>query len=172
MSRGQTDGRLVGKPVDRVEGRLKVTGGARYAAEFKHAGLTHAVLVMSTIANGRIEAIGAKDAEKQPGVLAVITHVNALRLPFPDHREGVAPVIGRTLRVLQEDTIYFSGQPVGVVVAETLEQAEYAAALVRVAYAERRPVTSVEAEMARAFPPREGPQWDGRPTSCAGTSKP
>jgi xanthine dehydrogenase YagR molybdenum-binding subunit len=165
MNQRQSDAPLIGRPIDRVDGRLKVTGGARYAAEFKHEGVTYGVLVMSTIANGRIREIDTRAAEAQPGVLAVITHLNAPRLRFPERRLGMdpravddhsAPVFGRTLPVLQEDTIYFSGQPVAVVVAETLEQAEYAATLVRVVYDERKPVTSVEAEMAHAFPPQEG----------------
>jgi xanthine dehydrogenase YagR molybdenum-binding subunit len=156
MSQRMSDAPLIGKPIERIDGRLKVTGGARYAAEFKHAGMTHGVLVMSKIASGRITGIDAKAAEAQPGVLAVITHLNAPRLPFPEKRLGTDPVFGRTLRVLQEDTIYFNGQPVAVVVAETLEQAEYAASLVKVTYDERKPVTSLEAELARAFPPQEG----------------
>jgi len=156
MSQHMSNAPLIGRPVERVDGRLKVTGGARYAAEFKHAGVTHGVLVMSTIANGRITAIDSKAAEELPGVIAVISHLNSPRLPFPEKRLGTDPIFGRTLRVLQEDTIYFNSQPVAVVVAETLEQAEYAAALVRVTYDERKPVTSLEAEIAHAFPPQEG----------------
>src|SRR4051794_29187553 len=136
MSQRQSDALLIGKPVDRVDGRLKVTGGAHYAAEFKHEGATYGVLVMSTIASGRIRAIDARAAEAQSGVLAVITHLNAPRLPFPEQQDGMAPVFGREPRVLQEDAIYFNGQPVAVVIAETLEQAEYAATLVRVQYDE------------------------------------
>ena len=162
MTHGVGDPMLIGKPVDRVDGRLKVTGGARYAAEFKHEGVTHGALVMSTIANGRIRAIDARAAETQPGVLAVITHLNAPRLPFSERRLGTDPIFGRTLRVLQEDTIYFNAQPIAVVVAESLEQAEYAATLVRVVYDEQKPVTSLEAELAHAFPPQEGLGRDPR----------
>ena len=154
----------VGKPVSRVDGRLKVTGGARYAAEFKTPDVAHGVLVMSTIANGRIKSIDMKAAERAPGVLSVITHLNAPRLNFPERvmgpnrvvDDGVAPWVGRSLPVLQSDAIYFNGQPIGVVVAETLEQAEYAATLVQVTYEERPPVTSLEAEISRAFPAQEG----------------
>ncbi|HKR14886.1 MAG TPA: xanthine dehydrogenase family protein molybdopterin-binding subunit [Pyrinomonadaceae bacterium] len=156
----QTAKSLIGKPVERVDGRLKVTGGARYAAEFKTANLAHAVLVMSTIANGSIRSLDTRAAKSAPGVLEVITHLNAPRLRFPERPQTnddyVAPVFGRSLPVLQDKTIYFNGQPIAVVIAETLEQAEYAATLVQVDYDERKPVTNVEAEMARAFPPREG----------------
>src|SRR5262249_44774089 len=142
MTQERNPAALIGPPVDRVDGRLKVTGGARYSAEFKVEGVTHGVLVTSTIASGRIREIDTQAAEQVPGVLAVITHLNAPRLPFVDKRSWLDPKIGRTLPVLQEDTIYFSGQPVAVVVAETLEQAEYAATRVRVAYDERPSVTS------------------------------
>ena len=150
----------IGKPVERVDGRLKVTGGARYAAEFKVANLAHGVLVMSTIASGRIRSIDSKAAASAPGVLAVVTHENAPRLNFPErpktNDDYIAPVFGRSLPVLQDNTIYFNSQPIAVVVAENLEQAEYAATLVRVVYDESKHVTSVEDEIARAFPPQEG----------------
>ena len=130
----------VGKPVSRVDGRLKVTGGARYAAEFKTPNVAHGVLVMSTIANGRIKSIDTKAGERAPGVLSVITHLNAPRLNFPERvmgpnrvvDDGVAPWVGRSLPVLQSDAIYFNGQPIGVVVGESLEQAEYAETLIQV----------------------------------------
>jgi xanthine dehydrogenase YagR molybdenum-binding subunit len=171
MSARTSDATLIGRPVDRVDGRLKVTGEARYAAEWRREHIAYAVLVMSTIANGRIRTMDMRPALDQPGVLAVITHLNAPRLPFPEHRLETDPVFGRTLRVLQDDTIYFDGQPVAVVVADTLEQAEYAASLVKVVYDSRAPVTSVEAEMDRAFPPREGlgtdPRTGQEPTRAA-----
>lgn len=151
---------LIGKPVERVDGRLKVTGGARYAAEFKVANLAHAVMVMSTIAGGSIRSLDVKAAKSAPGVIEVITHQNAPRLNFPErpkvNDDGIAPVFGRALPVLQDRTIYFNSQPIAVVVAETLEQAEYAATLVQVVYDEGKHVTKLETEMARAFPPQEG----------------
>lgn len=160
----------IGKPVERVDGRLKVTGGARYAAEFKVANLAHGVLVMSTIASGRIRSIDTKAASSAPGVLTVITHQNASRLNFPERPktidDNVAPVFGRSFPVLQDSEINFNSQPIAVVVAETLEQAEYAATLVRVDYETSKHITSVEDEIARAFPPQEGllkPPPTGRP---------
>lgn len=151
---------LIGKPVERVDGRLKVTGAARYAAEFKVANLAHAVMVMSTIASGSIRSLDVKAAKNAPGVIEVITHENAPRLNFPErpkvNDDGVAPVFGRALPVFQDKTIYFNSQPIAVVIAETLEQAEYAATLVQAVYDESKPVTRLETEMARAFPPQEG----------------
>lgn len=69
----------VGKPVDRVDGRLKVTGKAKYAAEFPLPNLAHGVLVTSTVAKGRIAALDTAEAEKSPGVLAVMTHKSTRR---------------------------------------------------------------------------------------------
>src|SRR2546429_380856 len=75
-------GRAVGAPLDRVDGRLKVTGGARYSAEFPTANLAHAVIVTSTVATGRIASIDTSAAEKAPGVVRVMTHLNAPKLPM------------------------------------------------------------------------------------------
>src|SRR5262245_8787030 len=114
----------LGRPVDRVDGRLKVTGAARYAAEFPVECVTYAALIMSTIASGRIRDVDTRAAERAPGVLAVLSHLNAPRLQFSERWVGmdprqvddhVAPVVGRTLPVLQDDTIEFNGQPVAVI---------------------------------------------------------
>lgn len=153
-----------GRSVDRVDGRLKVTGGARFAAEFPVERVAHGALVLSTIAKGRIRNLDTRTAESAPGVLAVITHLNAPKLPFNEAkpREGTAPKVGRYVRVLNEDRIYFNGQPIGVVVAETLEQATHAPSLVRVTYARERYATRVEDEMTRSFPPTEATEFKGR----------
>src|SRR5439155_17889856 len=93
----------LGRPVNRVDGRAKVTGAARYAAEFDVPGLTHAALVLSTVPGGRIARIDTSAAEHAAGVRAVITHVNAPRLayrPLPE-RPPVDPRAGDQLRVLQ-----------------------------------------------------------------------
>ena len=71
----------IGQPLDRTDGLLKVTGEARYAAEFPEARLAHAVLVTSTIASGTIASIDASRAQALPGVLLVMTYQNAPRLP-------------------------------------------------------------------------------------------
>src|SRR5579859_223967 len=133
---------VIGRPLSRIDGRQKVTGAARYAAEFDFPNLAHAVSVPSTIANGRIAEIDTRDAEASPGVLAVITYRNAPKLsPYPPpenqnpsqptgqtrqgttQREGQVGRAGEKLVPLQDDRIYYSGQYIAVVVAETLEQA-------------------------------------------------
>ena len=128
----------VGQPISRIDGRLKVTGGARYTADLPLAAMTHAAIVYSTIANGRIVSIDAGVAEKAPGVLAVITHTNMPRmnrLPWSHLRPQ-----GQTYLPLQDDKIYYAGQPVALVVAATLDQATYAGTLIKVAYEADPPV--------------------------------
>lgn len=169
--------KAIGKPLDRVDGRLKVTGAARYAAEFPLKNIAHAVLVQSAIAKGRIQSIDTSAAQKSPGVLAVITHLNAPKLASPqsgsgDSSTGDAQVTAanaqsgeggnaggenpfeKPVPVLQSDKINFYGQHIGVVVAETLEQARHAATLLRVTYREERPATVMEANLANAYKPQ------------------
>src|ERR1700733_1878614 len=74
---------MIGQPIDRLDGRLKVTGAAKYAAEFRVPGVVHAVLVQSTIAAGSIAGFDLKVAEGMPGVLAIITPDNASKLSHP-----------------------------------------------------------------------------------------
>ncbi len=159
--------KAIGKPLDRVDGRLKVTGGARYAAEARVADPAHGVLVLSTVAKGTVTGIDAAAAEKAPGVLAVITYRNAPRASLPEKaKASVDPTVGRPLQPLQDDRVHYHGQPVAVVVAETLERATQAAALVRVSYREERAVTDFDAAAARSFPPTESKSSD------RGTKKP
>jgi xanthine dehydrogenase YagR molybdenum-binding subunit len=122
---------LIGAPLDRVDGRAKVTGTARYAAETPLAGLVYAVMVTSTIPSGTIADIDVTDAERSPGVLRVLTHRNA---PKADqHKKNGAT--DRNLPILQDAIVRYDRQPVAVVVADTFERATHAASLVRLRYA-------------------------------------
>ncbi len=148
-------------PLDRVDGPLKVTGRARYASDQPFAGLVHAVLIQSTIARGRIATMETASAESAPGVLAVLTHRNAPKLHQPPPG-GLGPTPPLQL---QDDRILYNGQHIGVIVAETFEQALYAASLVRVTYAEEPAHTSLDEAMAggaeaieKATPDRGAPQ--------------
>ena len=127
----------IGKPLSRVDGTAKVTGAAKYAAEFHPNGLVYAATADSTIAAGRITAIETDGAEHAPGVFFVLTHLNADKLPYesPEERPAVDPVAGDQLRVLDNSEVKFSGQPIALVVARTQSQAEHGASLVRVTYA-------------------------------------
>jgi xanthine dehydrogenase YagR molybdenum-binding subunit len=119
----------VGRAVDRIDGPAKVTGQAHYTADNPRTGLAFAVLVTSNIAHGRIAGIAARAAEAAPGVAKVLTHLNMPRLaPIPPQM----PM--QKLMPMQGDRIEYEGQPVALVVAETLEQATHAAKLLRIDY--------------------------------------
>ncbi|MFE9812100.1 xanthine dehydrogenase family protein molybdopterin-binding subunit [Streptomyces sp. NPDC005227] len=120
----------VGAGIDRVDARPKVTGSAHYPNDYAYPGMVHAALVRSTVAAGRIRGIDAARARQAPGVLAVITHLEAPRL-----QRGPMTLLGPSPPApLQDDRILHHGQHVAVVVAETAEQARHAATLVDVAY--------------------------------------
>ena len=142
----------IGAPLDRVDGPLKVCGQAHYTGDLSLPRMAHAVLVTSTIASGRVAGIDAAAAERAPGVVAVITHANAMRLP-QDGQAAVQPPTGRVLSLLQDDHVAYANQPIAVVVAETFAQATGAAALVRVTY-ERAPAKlDFDAERPNEYPP-------------------
>jgi xanthine dehydrogenase YagR molybdenum-binding subunit len=132
----------IGDPLARVDGVAKVTGSARYAAEFRITGLTYASVVLSTVASGRIVTIDRTAAEHLPGVIAVITPENAMRLAGPERR----------LTILQDDEVFYQNQPVAVIVAETLEQARFAASRVMVRYETAPAILDFEAGFAGAHP--------------------
>ena len=128
----------VGQPISRIEGRLKVTGSARYTADIPLETIVHAAIVYSTIANGRIVSIDTAAAENAPGVLAVLTHKNMPRMNQQSWSH-LRPQ-GQTYLPLQDDQIHYAGQPVALVVAATLDQATYAGTLIKVAYEAHPPV--------------------------------
>jgi xanthine dehydrogenase YagR molybdenum-binding subunit len=151
-----TRGRIIGAPVDRVDGPLKVTGAALYPSDFTFPDLTHAVLVQSTIAAGTIRGIHAAKAEAAPGVLAVITHENAPALvEGPMTRLGPSPPFP-----LKDNRILHQGQHVAVVVAGTHEQAAAAARLVEIDYEEAAPVLRIDDPRAPVLLNRWGQDVD------------
>ena len=152
---------IIGKPVSRVDGRQKVTGSATYAAEFDVPGLAHAVIVRSAIASGRIASIDSTAAERAPGVIAVVTHRNAPRLAYRPHKGLPDAAVGERLHVLQDDRANHQGQPIVLVVANTLERAVHAAALVRVTYASEMASTDL-AGIEPALPTGKPSDWETR----------
>jgi xanthine dehydrogenase YagR molybdenum-binding subunit len=128
----------VGTPLNRVDGRLKVTGGAKYAAEFALPNVAHAVIVTSAIAKGRVQRMDTGAAERAPGVLAVLTPQNAPRLPQPQTQPGSNAPPMRVPTLLQNDAVHYNGQPIGLVIADTFEHAMAGVGLVKVTYAEER----------------------------------
>jgi xanthine dehydrogenase YagR molybdenum-binding subunit len=130
---------LIGAGADRVDGPAKVTGAARYPADFGFENLAHAVLVQSTVAAGRIRRIATERAEAAPGVLTVITHRNAPRLARAPGGLGIGPP-----PPLQDDRVVHHGQHIAVVVAQTLEQAAAAARLVEADYEVAEPLLDLD----------------------------
>ena len=126
---------LIGKAVSRIDGPLKVEGKARFAAEVPIQGLLYASLVYSTIARGRIANISTARAEAAGGVALVMTYLNAPRMKSPQLM-ATKPKAGAnsSLPVMQDAEIRWNGQSVAVVLAESQEQADYAASLVSVTY--------------------------------------
>lgn len=90
-------GAVLGQPLPRVDGRAKVNGSARYAAEFTPPGQLYAVAVSATVGLGRITGIDAARIASMPGVVKVITHRNAPRLPYRLHRSYIDPAVGERL---------------------------------------------------------------------------
>jgi len=145
----------IGQPISRVDGRLKVTGQARYSAEAPMQGFVHAVLVQSTIASGEITSIDSVDAEKLPGVLAVITPSNIQKLTTPKNDFMTGGVYAETRMPLSDMKIIHAGQHVAVVMADTIEHATAAAKLVKIAYKEDKPIVSLtDSRAAEIRPPQ------------------
>lgn len=162
--------RYIGTEMSRVDGVAKVTGKAKYAAEFRVPNLAYGFIALGSVAKGRIRAIDTREAERAPGVIRVFTHLNAPKLG-PKASTEEAPPRGsqeepdKSFRALQSDRIYFNAQPVALLVAETYEQARYAARLVNVSYDAEQHVTDTEAVRGRARVPRRAapPQPRGNP---------
>jgi xanthine dehydrogenase YagR molybdenum-binding subunit len=136
---------------NRVDGVAKVTGKAKFIAEFKFANLAHGYLVQSTIAKGKISAIDTVVAEKQAGIIKIFTHLNTpknLVQPGPD---AFFDETSRQHLPLTSDEILFNAQPIALVVAETFEQARFAATLVKVRYEKQTSVTDFSKNLDKGF---------------------
>ena len=149
-------GRLTGQPLRRVDGPLKVTGGAKYAAEYTAPGLLHGHMVSCRITKGRILHIDTSAAEAVDGVVKVFTYKNrphpaSLNLAYQDQ---VGPP-GHPIRPLYDEVIRHSDEPIALVVADKWENARDAAALIHVDYAVEEHITDLEAVKGQAYkPPR------------------
>ena len=136
---------ILGRPLDRVDGPLKVTGQARYAAEHSAAGLLHGSVSCSSIARGRIVEIDASAALALPGVILVLSHQNRPPMAADDESyEDDDAADGSPFRPLFSAQVHYSGQPVALVVAETLELARHAASCVKIRYDEEPHATDLQ----------------------------
>ena len=148
---------ITGKPIDRVDGRQKVTGAAKYSAEYPFKDLVYGVAITSTIAKGHIRNIDSSRAEKIPGVVGVLCYKNSMSLHFPSGSDpGAGKYAEKDLLPLQSDRIFYDGQHVAVVLADTLEKAQWAAALVKITYTPEQPVLEVEKALPNARQPTTG----------------
>jgi xanthine dehydrogenase YagR molybdenum-binding subunit len=141
---------MVGRPLDRVDGPDKVTGKARYAAEFQLPGLVNAVVVRSTIAHGTIRKFDLSAAKRAVGVLAIYTYENFPKLSVPKDATGKP---GEKTLPMQSPAVSYDGQIVAMVVAETFEQAVYAGELIKIHYAAEKPALSMQAAAHTAYEP-------------------
>jgi xanthine dehydrogenase YagR molybdenum-binding subunit len=147
--------------MSRVDGVAKVTGRAKYAAEFQVPNLAYGFIVLGSVAKGTIKAIDTREAESAAGVVRVFTHLNAPKLGPKASTEQAPPRAteeqDKSFRALQSDRIFFNMQPIALVVAETYEQARYAARLVKVSYNAEQHQTDTEAVRGRGRVPSQGP---------------
>jgi xanthine dehydrogenase YagR molybdenum-binding subunit len=166
--------RILGElPRKRVDAPLKVTGAAKYTADHQLDHLVHAVLVTSAIAAGRIDSIEVEAALKSPGVLGVISHLNAAEfrgteavwpttpeelLRRPDHGASLA---------LADDRVRYAGQVVAAVVAETLENARQAASALVIRYIEDTAIVELATTVGGATQPVTGEIPGGEPATSS-----
>jgi xanthine dehydrogenase YagR molybdenum-binding subunit len=148
----------IGKPIDRVDGRRKITGAAKYAAEFRHDRLAHAVLVQSTIAKGRIAALDTAAARRAPGVITILSHETMPKLKGAPGGPKAKPLetgkMGEDRLPFSDDVIHYAGQHVALVVADTLDHARHAASLVKVRYREEKPALTIAEAESTAYSPK------------------
>ena len=126
---------LLGRPVERIDGIAKVTGSARYASDEPVVNPAFAYLVVSPIARGRVTGIDLKEARSIPGVIDILTHENV----GSGFAAPVGPDGNATTTTLEDNRIWYAGQIVGIVVAETYETAREAAHRVHVTYLTETP---------------------------------
>jgi xanthine dehydrogenase YagR molybdenum-binding subunit len=137
----------IGRPVNRVDGPQKVTGAARYSGEILLPGLAHAAIVGATIPRGRVIALRSDRAAAADGVLAILTHENLPKIVGEPHLlpslvGGPAP--GESFFPMQNELVHYGGQPVVLVIADSLERAHWAASLVEVDYEPTPSITTID----------------------------
>ncbi|QIG98213.1 xanthine dehydrogenase family protein molybdopterin-binding subunit [Bradyrhizobium sp. 6(2017)] len=147
---------VVGKPLDRVDGRAKVSGGAHYAYEMQQDNVLYGFVVEASIGKGTIQSIDVRAAEKAPGVVLVLTYQNAPVQGTGNHREAHPVLTGAGVR--------HYGEPVAFVVAESFEEARAAAYLVEVKYDRAVGKYALRTNLGEARVPRPS---DGQPADSA-----
>jgi xanthine dehydrogenase YagR molybdenum-binding subunit len=144
---------IIGAAVTRVDGPLKVSGAAEYAVDHKLENLAYGAGVASTVANARIVRIDASEAERMPGVVAVLHRGNTPPLYRPAERLEHSRA-GEIRPPFEDDQVYYYGQFVALAVANTLEQAQAAADKVKVQYEVHPPGVLLSEAKKPEGPPR------------------
>src|SRR5712671_6876871 len=139
---------VIGKPTPRVDGRLKVTGGAKYASDFHFAGMLYAVPVEATIASGRVVKLDTVAAEKMPGVRAIFHRETIGKIFRSALGPGFDGIVDERRPPFEDDIVRYYGQYVALAVADTFETAKAAADSVRVTYDKQKPnvATNLQAD--------------------------
>jgi len=153
---------VVGKPLDRVDGLAKVTGTARYAAEYAIENVAYGVVIESSIPRGKIKQVDSSAAEKLPGVIAIFSYANK-PMVVPDSGAKDA----EHLFLLQDNTVRYSGQIIGLIVADSLEAAKHAASLVVVAYDKKPFDTNFSTSLSRKQVPKSDKDYQRGNVSTA-----
>jgi xanthine dehydrogenase YagR molybdenum-binding subunit len=161
VNKAKAEKSAVHLPVDRVDGQLKVSGSAKYPSDISIENGVYATLLTSTVPCGRIRCIDTQRAENLAGVLGVITHKNALSIqPIPFVVSQPPGSEGHGLLPLQSDAIYYAGQPIGIVIADTLELVQYAATLIEVEYEAEAPSVVLAEVLDQHFTPADVPSFN------------
>jgi len=148
--------------LDRVDARAKVTGTAQFSYEYNIPNLAYGVMVASTITKGTIVSLDTKRAERAPGVIAVISHLNIPKLKGyePAADADKLPAIRKGFKVFENNMVRFNGQPIAIVVADTFERATYAASLVKAEYQKEEHHTDLHEQIKNGTPLEGNPYKD------------
>ncbi len=140
----------------RYDGKLKVLGKAKYAAEFgdefKGKGMLYAYLITSSIASGEIVSMDTTAADRASGVVKILTPFNAPKLPMV----APQPPALRKLSLLQDRNVYYNNEPIGVVIAKSQVEAAHAASLVKIKYKAAPAKLNFDNRLGEARMPKQG----------------
>lgn len=147
----------VGQSISRLEGHLKVTGKAKYAAEYDAPDLLYGYIVNSTITKGKIKSIDTSEIKNMEGIIEVFTHENKPSTAWFDFKyaDMDAPP-GTVFKPLKDNEIKYNGQPIALVVADTFEMARYAATKIKIVYDEENFETDLKTNLDKARDPKKG----------------
>ncbi|WP_348760417.1 xanthine dehydrogenase family protein molybdopterin-binding subunit [uncultured Salinisphaera sp.] len=143
---------IIGAAKPRIDGPDKLSGRARYAADHYPANLTYAYGVFSNIAAGKITDIDVSKAKQQPGVIEIFHHGNFPKLHRSPSNFAQQNKVDEPRLPFEDNNVYYGGQFVAMVVADTFENARNAAYFVDVSYQESEPVTSLTQALKKGAP--------------------